>query len=74
MTGPRQRKPALPAVRNDAIAAADAKLVTVRDLFASALLAHARHQGDAALKTRDALNAIETVRAELARLSEREER
>jgi hypothetical protein len=73
MTGPRLRKPAPPSARNDVIAAADSKLVAVRDLFASALLAHSRHAPDAALRTREALNAIETARAELARLNDKEE-
>jgi hypothetical protein len=73
MTGPRIKKHAPQAVAREALARADAKLVSVRDLFASALLAHSRRAPDAAHRTREALDAIQQARDQLASIGDDDE-
>jgi hypothetical protein len=67
MTSTRS-KHADPPTDEKPLANVEALLADMPRLFSGALLAHVRHAPDAAVKTREALNAIETARAELRRV------
>jgi hypothetical protein len=71
VTGPRSRKQSQAnAVRDSALASVDVKLAAARDLFSAALIAHVRGRSDAAARTREALDAIQQARDQLASLGD----